>query len=251
MNYIASITDFFKSPKWVMNLLLAGVCCIIPIVGPMVVIGWLITGFWARPEENFVTFPEFDFGKFGKNLERGLWPFLVGLVASIVIAPIVIIFEVIVFFILGAAMGRHASGMTSLLGMLLVLGFIAVVGAVAAVIMTPIYLRAARMQDFGPAFNFGYVKRFASAMWKEILIAFLFSFAVFVVLFIPGMIPCLGTLIIFLCLPAMMFMHLHLGNQIYKLSLTRGLEAIPLSPKLTTPEPPAGMPPVAPLPPAA
>lgn len=251
MNYIASITDFFKSPKWVMNLLLGGVCCLIPIVGPMVVVGWLITGFWARQEENYVTFPEFDFGKFGKNLERGLWPLLVGIVAGIVVVPIILIFEFIVFFILGSAMGRHASGFTSILAGLVVLAFVGVIGAVVSVVMTPIYLRAARMQDFAPAFNFGYIKRFASAMWKEILLAFLFSFAVGVALMIPGMIPCLGALIIFFCIPAMMFMHLHLGNQIYKLSLTRGLEAIPLSPKLTTPEPPAGAPPLAPLPPAA
>ena len=77
MDYIASISDFFKSPKWMMNLLLGGVCVLIPIVGPIVVLGWLITGFWARRDENFETFPDFDFSHFGKYLERGLWPFLV------------------------------------------------------------------------------------------------------------------------------------------------------------------------------
>ena len=93
MNYAASVSDFFKSPKWMMNLLLGGVCVLIPIVGPMVVLGWLITGFWARQDENFETFPDFDFSHFGKYLERGLWPFLVAFVASmamsIVMVPLV------------------------------------------------------------------------------------------------------------------------------------------------------------------
>jgi len=89
MNCLTSITDFFESPKWMMNLLLAGVCFLIPIVGPMVVIGWLITGFWGRPDQSPRTFPDFDFNLFATYIERGLWPFLVGLVASLVLIPVV------------------------------------------------------------------------------------------------------------------------------------------------------------------
>ena len=78
MNYLASIADFFKYPKWTMNMLLGGVCCLIPAVGPMVYMGWLITGTWCRKDERYETSPDFDFNKFGKYLERGLWPMLVG-----------------------------------------------------------------------------------------------------------------------------------------------------------------------------
>ena len=85
MKYMESITDFTKSPKWMTNLLLAAVCCIIPFVGPMVVLGWLITGFWSRKDESPETFPDFDFGKFVVWLQRGLWPFLVAIVASIAV----------------------------------------------------------------------------------------------------------------------------------------------------------------------
>ena len=84
MNYTASVSDYFKSPKWMMNTLLAGVCVFIPLVGQMVVKGWLITGFWGRDDERPETFPDFDFNNFGKYLERGLWPFLVTLVSSLV-----------------------------------------------------------------------------------------------------------------------------------------------------------------------
>src|ERR1041385_4085167 len=86
MNYTASVSDYFKSPKWMMNTLLAGVCVFIPLVGPMVIKGWLLTGFWGRDDERPETFPDFDFNNFGKYLERGLWPFLVTLVSSLVLA---------------------------------------------------------------------------------------------------------------------------------------------------------------------
>src|SRR5438477_496577 len=89
MNYSAAISDFFKSPKWTMNLLLGGACALIPFVGQIVVLGWTVTGFWGRDDENYEAFPDFDFSHFGKYLERGLWPFLVTFVASLVMIPLV------------------------------------------------------------------------------------------------------------------------------------------------------------------
>src|SRR5204863_2869860 len=84
MNYTASVSDYFKSAKWMMNTLLAGVCVFIPFVGQIVIKGWMITGFWGRDDDRPETFPDFDFNNFGKYLERGLWPFLVTLVAGLV-----------------------------------------------------------------------------------------------------------------------------------------------------------------------
>ena len=86
MNYTASVSDYFKSPKWMMNTLLAGICVFIPFVGQIVIKGWLITGFWGREDERPEAFPDFDFNNFAKYLERGLWPFLVSLVSGLVIA---------------------------------------------------------------------------------------------------------------------------------------------------------------------
>src|SRR6187455_3196366 len=85
MNYTASISDFFKSPKWGMNLLLGGVCILIPLVGPLALGGWHITGFWARKDQDPAKFPDFDFNQFGKYLERGLWPFLAGVIVALVL----------------------------------------------------------------------------------------------------------------------------------------------------------------------
>src|SRR4029079_9075263 len=113
--------DFTKSPKWMTNLLLAAVCCIIPIVGPMVVLGWLITGFWSRQDESPVTFPDFDFGKFGVWLQRGLWPFLVAIVASIAVYIVFLIPILIVSVVIGGG-SSHDGGLFAALGGLVLMG---------------------------------------------------------------------------------------------------------------------------------
>src|ERR1700676_3591025 len=96
-----------------MNLLLGGVCVLIPIVGPMVVLGWLITGFWARQDENFETFPDFDFSQFGKYLERGLWPFLVafvvGMAFSIVMVPLAWVLMIPAMLVGGLSTGNEGN----------------------------------------------------------------------------------------------------------------------------------------------
>src|SRR5687767_2317120 len=92
MNYFASITDYFKSPKWTMNTLLAGVCVFIPFIGPIVIKGWLITGFWGREGERPETCPHSNFSSYGKRLRRGHWPFLVTLVSGLVLGMILAVF---------------------------------------------------------------------------------------------------------------------------------------------------------------
>jgi hypothetical protein len=251
MNYLASITDFFKSPKWMMNLLLGSLCCMIPIVGSMVYFGHLITSFWCRQDTSFVTFPDFDFSKFGKNLERGVWPALVGFALALVVLPIVFVVVFSIIFATGGLAGRHGDGMSilAMLGMLLIMGLVLVAWAAGSILFPPIFLRAARLQDFAPAFNINYIKRFASTMWKECLIIFAFWLGVSVALMIPAMIPCIGSLLIWSCTSVLLFAHFHLMNQLYNLYVSRGGAAIPLSPKFTE-EPPAAPLPPAPLPPA-
>ncbi|HKP03342.1 MAG TPA: hypothetical protein VJU77_08245 [Chthoniobacterales bacterium] len=39
-----------------MNTLLAGVCVFIPLIGQIVIKGWLITGFWGRDDQRAESF---------------------------------------------------------------------------------------------------------------------------------------------------------------------------------------------------
>ena len=233
MNYTASVSDYFKSPKWMMNTLLAGVCVFIPFVGQMVIKGWMITGFWGRDDERPETFPDFDFNNFGKYLERGLWPFLVSLVSGLVIAAVACVIIVPITMILGLMTPNghsSASGCAAALLVIILTVFYLVLIVGLMVVLTPLILRAVLTQDFGAAFNFPFIKRFISLTWKETILASLFTVVASLVLAAIGaIIFCVG--MYFALVPAY-FCLVHLQKQLYRLYLSRGGEPVLVSAKL-------------------
>jgi hypothetical protein len=236
MNYAASISDYFKSPKWTMNTLLAGVCVFIPIIGQIVIKGWLITGFWAREDERPETFPDFDFNNFGKYLERGLWPFLVTLVSGLAFAMaacVIIVPMTMMVTLLGAHDHGSASGCAAALLFLVLMVFYVVLVLGMLAVLTPLTIRATLTQDFAQSFNFAFVKRFIALTWKETIIASLFLAAAGLVLGMIGAIVfCIGAY--FATVP-IYFCWIHLHKQLYRLYLSRGGEPVPMSAKLREP----------------
>lgn len=232
MNYVASVLDFFKSPKWMMNLLLGGVCVLIPIIGPIVVLGWLITGFWARQDEDYATFPDFDFSNFGKYLERGLWPFLVTFVVSLVMVPVAWVVMIPAMLIGGLSSGHdgNVNGCLGAIVMLLMILFFLLLVFAMMLLLVPLKLRASLTQDFGKAFDFGFAKRFVMLTWKEIVLSSLFVMAASIVLVCLGMMVfCVG---MYFAIVLIYFSWTHLHKQLYLLYLSRGGEPVPFSPKL-------------------
>ncbi|HEV2841439.1 MAG TPA: DUF4013 domain-containing protein [Chthoniobacterales bacterium] len=232
MNYTASISDFFKSPKWVMNLLLGGVCVLIPFVGLIVVLGWLVTGFWARQDENFESFPDFDFSHFGKYLERGLWPFLVTLVVSLLLVPVIWVLMIPAMLISGLVSGNDgtAGGCLALVSMILTMACVFLLVAAMMMLLTPLTIRAAITQDFAKSFDFRFAKQFVALVWKEMVLSSLFLVFAGIGLSLVGMILfCVG---IYFANVVIYFSWTHLDKQLYLLYLSRGGEPVPLSPKL-------------------
>jgi hypothetical protein len=236
VNYTDSISDFFKSPKWMMNLLLGGVCVLIPIVGPMVILGWLITGFWARQDERFETFPEFDFSHFGKYLERGLWPFLVAFVTSaafsIIMVPVIWVLLIPMIVVGGFSSGNEPNAGTCFgaIAMVLVMLVVAVLIFAMMLVLVPLKIRASLTQDFAQSFDFGFVKRFLALTWKEIVVSSLFVMIAGTLLICLGMLVfCIG---MYFATVVVYFSWTHLHKQLYQLYLSRGGEPVPLSPKL-------------------
>jgi hypothetical protein len=231
MNYPASVSDFFKNPKWMMNLLLGGLCAIIPFVGQIALKGWLITGFWGREDDRYESFPDFDFNNFVKYLERGIWPFLVTLVTSlalgfacaIVMLPLGMITSLV-------SAGSRDNGCVAAFLFIIMMFFYFIMIAAAFCVLSPLVLRASITQDFAQAFNFTFVKRFVALTWKELLLSSLFCVVVVVVLGGIGLVAlCIGlyfaTVLVYFC-------WMHLQKQLYRLYLSRGGEPVPLSPKL-------------------
>ncbi|HEX5790167.1 MAG TPA: DUF4013 domain-containing protein [Luteolibacter sp.] len=235
MNYTASITDFFRSQKWGTSLLLGAVCILIPMVGPIVLSGWALTQLWGRgPSSDPQGAPPFDFQHFSKYLMRGLWPFLVQLVASVVIIPVimVVMFAGMGIVAAGASAGSdsQAAGIVAPLLMIVFMAlYISLIIGFNA-LMTPLTLRASLLQDFAPTFHLGFCMRFLGLIWQELLLIMLWLILLGIGMVILTVITCyIGGLF---AAPLMVYCWHHLQQQLYHSYLRKGGEAIEISPKL-------------------
>jgi hypothetical protein len=219
-----------ESPKWMMNVLCVSICQMIPLIGPLAVLGYqfeLAESLLRRPDDR--GYLDFDFNKFVDYMKRGLWPFLTALIAGIVIGiPIMVIVLGLIF---GGAMiaqaNRDAGDVIgiALIGVMVVLYFVLLIGANMLVI--PLMIRAGYCQDLGQALDFHFVKSFVQLMWKEIIITNLFLMVATIPLMLIGLLMCLVG--IYLTIGVMMLAQAHLIDyQLYAIYLSRGGEPIPL-----------------------
>lgn len=242
MNYQSSVSDFFKSPKWGMNMCLGAVCILIPMVGQIVLSGWVITQLWGRgDEETPGQHPPFDFQHFTKYLMRGLWPFLTQLACSLAIMPVILILFLAPLLLAAPATQNHEA--VSALLMLFGFGAYFVVMLGLNFILVPLSIAATLAQDFVPSFNFGFVREFLRLVWKDLLVTSLFLFAMGIVMMVVAVCTCyIGA---FALCPVMVFAWQHLQKQLYLLHVARGGRALPRSPKLSDLPPALPQPPVA------
>ena len=239
MNYEASISDFFKAPQWKNNLLLGAVTMLIPVIGPLVLAGWHATCFWSRGERDDPSgYPPFDFQHFTKYLQRGLWPFLVAMVSTFVLMPLMMLVFVPMMFAMISMEPKNGHGSEAAFIALIVVMFLLEILMMAGIqfILTPLQLRATITQDFKAAFDFKFAKDFIRTTWREQLIALAFMFGVTVCAMVITVITCYIGL--FVAMPVVAFAWHHLHRQFYRLYLSRGGEVVPLSAKLYDLPPP-------------
>jgi hypothetical protein len=234
MKYHQSVSDFFRIPRWKMNLLLGGVAMLIPLLGQIVLAGWQIGCLWGRGDDDEpARFPPFDFQFFIKYLERGMWPFLVQLVASFVLVPVIMAVMVVVGLMAGFFGAHHGQPSNLAVGaliagamcvpLLLMVGF--------NLVLTPLMVRATITQDFAKAFDPGFVKGFLSRVWREILLAMLYLLCLGLCLMVLAVVTCyVGA---FFAAPVVIFSWHHLQRQLYQLYLSRGGAPVPVSHKLS------------------
>lgn len=239
MNYSASVSDFFKPARWLNNTLLGAVAMLIPAIGPIILSGWHTTMLWNPSNPNDPkAYEPFDFQHFSKYLQRGLWPFLVNLVASFALVPVMMCLMVPVFILLAAVDSRH--GQQGNGAMMLIIPFVVLLQIVLVLvyqfIATPLNLRATLTQGFKESFDFAFILDFISRMWKDMVVTSLFMFGLGICLMIITVITCyIG---MFFAAPVLMFAWHHLQKQLYQEYLARGGREIPLSPTLRDGPPP-------------
>src|SRR5262245_14157938 len=232
MDYMRMIMYVFENPNWIMTVLLAALCALIPVIGGIVLQGYKYEVLIGLLATGGARYPDFDFGKFVDYLMRGLWPFLVGLVCSFALVPFWML------FICAGAAGEKAAGIVvSLLSLVMM-----VVIPVFILAIQPMLLRAALTQDFPQGFQFEWVKDFLKRVWVEMILGILFLMVASMVLVPLGFLACcVGILAVG---PILQLAHGHLLFQVYSLYLARGGIEVPIKPSgASAMAPPGGMPP--------
>jgi hypothetical protein len=232
MDYMRMITYVFDNPNWFMNLLLAALCSLIPVVGKIVVSGYAYEATIMLITEGGSRYPDFNFNRFGDYLMRGLWPFLVSLVFAVVLSVAIGIL-LLGAGIVGAIAGEDAGNIVS---GLMVFGLL-LISPVIAMALLPMLFRSALMLDFAQGFQLEWIKDFVSKVWIELLLGFLFLYVASMVLGMIGFIACcVGVLLVG---PVLTLAYANLMFQVYTIYLSRGGMPVPI--KMTS-QPMAGQP---------
>lgn len=172
-----------QRPNGWTNLLLATVCLFIPVVGPLVLLGYQ-----AEVSERLLRdpdlrrHPDFKFDRFGELLTRGLWPFLVSLLVALVAVPVMML---AVF----AAMGVGAATDPLLGFALATLIYVGgIVGLNAVVIPIQFHAELANRFDLGGGFRF--TMSFLKLVGGRALVAYLVFSLLTIPLMLAGMLAC-------------------------------------------------------------
>jgi hypothetical protein len=225
LQYLAAYRFLFESPKWPLHLLILFVCQFIPIVGPLVMWGYLFDVIEAKHRTGAQEYPEFDFDRLGAYLVRGLWPILVAMVLAI---PFIIVaLPILLIFVFSRAAGNPSSEQP-FIGLLMAIGILVffVLMFAMQILVVPLILRAGLSQDFGAAFSMTFLKDFMGRVGKELLLSFLFLLVTFPFVLALGVLAlCIG---VYAATVIIQFAQFHLYYQLYELYLARGGTPIPL-----------------------
>lgn len=250
MRYMQAYSFLFGSRNWTTNLLLASVCVLIPVIGPILLIGYLFEVIdvllgrlpWPSDKKSANrasdaiceqppalsvsetptyagTYPDLTFDRLGDYLARGIWPFLVQLIVNL---PMGFVFGLL--WMLGMMLVSIAAASDSgvLAGVIVILLFIVYFLVVVAlgIVSVPLYIRAGLSGDFASAFSLAFLRDFLQRVGKETLLMQLFLSATSFLLTLGGMLACcIG---VYPALALVMFAHHHLDLQLYELYLERG-----------------------------
>lgn len=214
MDYMRTITYVFENPNWFMNLLLGALCSLIPVIGGLILMGYAFEVAVALITLGAARYPDFDFGRFSDYLMRGLWPFLVYLVAAFVFAPIYIVVAVVP----AIAENNTLTIICFPIQLALFLVF--------AIIVQPMLFRSALAMDFTEGFKFDWIKDFISRVGVEMVLGTLFLGIAYMILSMIGLIACcVGILFVF---PIYSLAHANLLFQLYSVYLSRGGTPVPI-----------------------
>ena len=224
MNYMKTFQYVFDSPKWMGNLLAAIICILVPVVGPIVLLGYGFVIIEALHRRKDSLYPDFDTDQLSDYLTRGLWPWIVAVIARL---PLIFLAVLLYVFMFAGMIFASENGGVLVVLLLFCVFFVAILllSMLLGFVLIPLVLRAGLMQDFREAFSWAFVKDFLARTWLEILLVQLFFLASGMALNLAGLLLCFVG-----AYPAAALLILadyHALHQLYELYLERGGTPIP------------------------
>jgi hypothetical protein len=219
MQYIKPFTYFAsKKPNGLMNLLFGSICVLIPVVGPIVLLGYraeMAEDLDKDPKLN--DYPDFDFNRFIDYLTRGIWPFLMQLIVSAV-AMVLVAFVVVIGVAAAYAAQEPLIGV-GVGGVLLI-----PVILLSILILWPLELHTQLSGKFEFGRAFAFMTRMLKRVWGQALLAALALWFLGTLVILLGYAAlCVGVY------PAMVIVGMaeqHFIGQLYRLYLDEGGEPI-------------------------
>ena len=218
--------DIFSTPNKWMTILGLIVCMLIPIVGQMVALGYLIRRFTrereGKPAEDFV------FNYFGEYLMVGLWPTVATLVMSLIIVPFAIVFMIPIMI------APLLTEQNEILMIILILAG-SLLYTIAIFIFTlflfPVLIRSGLTMDFKSGFSWTFIRGFIRRVGLSLMGYYLLLVLVSIPFMLLGYLALfVGVYVVAAWLQVAMY---HLVFQHYDLYLERGGEPIPVHPEVT------------------
>jgi len=230
---LGAVKAVFADANWKNNVLMGLVMMIIPIVGPIVLAGWMceVQQRLVRRHPNPIA--KLDFGDFGELLKRGVPVFLTQLIVTI---PILFLTYGLMGGVAFAAIGAGAATDEPLVAVAAgsVAGIIALVVLLAlGVIVNAAHTRAELTEDLGQALSFGKLMSYSKATAGRVIVKNFFFMWIAIGIVLIGLVMCyIG---VYPAAAVLQIAAMHLRNQIYLDYVARGGEPIELKPPQVLP----------------
>jgi hypothetical protein len=227
IGYMEAIRFPFQGPHAWMNILLISVANFVPVIGPIVVSGFIYDTFEALFRQKRTYAPPFDFDRLSEYLMRGVWLFLVQMIVSFIfVMPSTMVFMVLHFA--GMAMLDQGGDTAVLGGVFIGVGFLLhfAVMSLMGFLMIPLVIRVGLAQDFARGFDFAWFRSFLGKMWVEmIVVTLVLTFLSIGYVFIGFALFCVG---VFFLAGILFPTSMYLQYQLYLVFLGRGGKPVEL-----------------------
>jgi hypothetical protein len=232
----------FRGPHAWANLGLTLVCVLIPVVGPIVMMGYLVGVQRSLAENIEADAPRFEFSRFTFYLMRGLWPFLVGLVLGLI--PVPLLWGCMAVGFVGGFLTQHHVVLGVALIVVAVLAYLGML-AVFSVATSPLILKAGLQEKFEAGFD----RRFLWDYMKRVGLLALGTGVLMLLISVPVL---LASVCLFFVGPMAVavwlnFAYTHIQMQLYREYIARGGTPIVMKPEA----PPSAFPVILSPPPAS